>query len=128
MSVLIVYRFNRGDRMIHFSIAEFDCPDCGKNNMDELFLEMLDVARNIAGVPFVINSGCRCHKHNREVGGSEGSSHLSGNAADISCSNSTDRIKIVRACIQAGFNRIGVGSIFIHVDNSMDKNEAMWKY
>ena len=43
----------------HFTYEEFDSPDLpgsGFANMDRNFLEMLDYAREIAGIPFKINS------------------------------------------------------------------------
>lgn len=46
-------------------------------------VDMLDLARGIAGIPFVINSGYRSVEKNDEVGGVEGSSHIKGFAADI---------------------------------------------
>ena len=57
--------------MRNFNINEFDCPSekgSGKL-MDKRFLELLDNARDIAGVPFKITSGYRTKAHNREVGG-----------------------------------------------------------
>jgi hypothetical protein len=45
----------------HFKLSEFDSPDLpgsGKN-MNPDFLKRLDEAREIAGVPFNINSGFR---------------------------------------------------------------------
>ena len=57
--------------MLHFELSEFDSPDeqgSGKY-MDESFLSMLDDARGIAGIPFVINSGFRSKSHNAYVFG-----------------------------------------------------------
>ena len=68
--------------MKHFELSEFDCP-CGKctASMDGEFLDALDEARELAGVPFSINSGYRCIEHNKSVGGSKTSSHMLGVAA-----------------------------------------------
>jgi uncharacterized protein YcbK (DUF882 family) len=76
----------------------------------------LQKARDLADTPFNISSGCRCFKHNREVGGANGSSHLAGWAVDISVASSRERFLIVSALLQAGFTRIGVSENFIHVD------------
>jgi zinc D-Ala-D-Ala carboxypeptidase len=98
-------------------------------NMDKEFLEMLDNAREIAGVPFVITSGFRTKAHNKKVGGKEDSAHLTGHAADIKVGGSRQRFKIVEACIQAGFTRIGIASTFVHVDNDTTKAaEVIWTY
>lgn len=113
----------------HFTIDEFKCPCCGKAEMDEGLLIALDLAREAAGVPFVITSGYRCEKHNKEVGGSPNSSHLKGLAVDIKASNSKTRFKIVNALIRSGFKRIGIGDGFIHVDADKDKvQEVIWTY
>lgn len=122
--------------MLHFELSEFDSPDeigSGKL-MDAAFLQMLDDARGIAGIPFRITSGFRTPSHNAYVGGvqpslkSKGSSHLFGYAADIACNNSADREVILNSLIRAGFRRIGIANSFIHVDNDRDKNAAVWLY
>ncbi len=84
---------------------------------------MLDAARKIAGVPFRINSGYRCEKHNREIGGSPTSSHMKGLAADISATDHALRFRIVYGLLQAGFRRIVIyrDKQFIHVDIDPDK-------
>ena len=116
----------------HFKLHEFDSPDQPGSGarMDHEFLDMLDVARSIAGVPFKITSGYRTAKHNKKVGGKEGtSSHLRGKAADIACTTSSARYRIVSALIAAGFTRIGIGATFIHVDNDSVKTPGVaWLY
>lgn len=115
--------------MKYFKKEEFSCPHCGENEIDETFLQLLDKARELAGVPFVINSGYRCQEHNEDVGGLPNSSHLFGVAADIKCVNSADRFTIVDALIRAGFVRIGVADSFIHVDLDYVKPQCvMWVY
>ena len=112
--------------MINFSKTEFDCKcayGCGfgYDQMDHLFLTLLDTARTIAGVPFVLTSSIRCKRHNDEVGGTPGSSHLSGLAVDIYCAGSAERYHIVNALIAVGIKRIGIGADFIHCDMDHSK-------
>ena len=115
--------------MEFFDLSDFDCPCCGKNNMDSNFLRMLDRARGISGVPFNITSGCRCKAHNEAVGGSETSSHLTGYACDISATNGSQRFKIVTGLLMAGFRRIGVRKDFVHADNDLGKSQkVLWVY
>ena len=117
--------------MKYFNIDEFDSPDEPGSGqyMDDDFLEMLDRARDFAGVPFVINSGYRTKAHNTKVGGLKNSAHLDGFAADIRCNASRERMYIVGALLEAGFNRIGIGNGFIHVDNDPTKPEdVIWTY
>jgi len=107
---------------------EFKCPCCNQAIMDIKFLHKLEMAREMAGIPFVINSGFRCPSHNKLVGGSSNSSHLKGIAADIAIKNSTDRRKILIALLTC-FNRIGIGGTFIHVDIDETKNpNVVWVY
>lgn len=118
------------DKMKHFKLTEFDSPDkpgSGKH-MKKDFLVKLDKAREMAEIPFKINSGFRTKEHNKKVGGSKQSSHLAGCAADISITNSKDRIVVVESLIKAGFKRLGIAEYFIHVDNDITKDDAIWLY
>jgi zinc D-Ala-D-Ala carboxypeptidase len=99
--------------------------------MEPAFLNMLDAARTLAGIPFHINSGYRCVKHNadKQVGGSPTSSHLIGVAVDLRCELSSERFIILYALLDAGFKRIGIGGSFIHVDlDLMKPQNVIWKY
>lgn len=101
----------------YFTLTEFDCKcKCGKNNIDPNLIVCLDEARELAQVPFIINSGCRCEKHNRRVRGSRTSSHLKGIAVDIKATNSKTRFAILQSLFMSGFSRIGIHKRFIHVD------------
>jgi len=120
----------------NFKLEEFDSPDfkgSGKN-MDADFMQLLDRARTEAGIPFKINSGYRTESHNAKVGGkpktntSKGSSHMYGLAADIGCTDSVTRQKILTALITVGFTRAGIGQSFVHVDLDKDKPNAIWLY
>lgn len=115
----------------YFKYEEFcspDVPDSGVY-MDAEFLKMLDSARKISGIPFKINSGYRTIEHNYEVGGKPNSSHIVGKAADIAIKTSRQRWIILDALIKVGFNRIGIGNTFIHVDNDDTKDpDVIWTY
>lgn len=101
-----------------FKLSDFTCKcGCGLNNMDKTVLQMLDDAREIAGIPFNVNRGCSCAKHNKEVGGKEDSSHLRGLAIDISAKTSGEKFLILSALLKVGFKRIGFYKTFIHCDN-----------
>jgi zinc D-Ala-D-Ala carboxypeptidase len=115
--------------MKNFNKSEFDCPCCGKRQMDDIFLDRLDRARTEAGIPFVVNSGYRCENHNRTVGGKKTSDHLFGCGADIKAETGHIKYKIVRAAIMVGINRIGIGKTFIHL-GTYEKNpkNVIWTY
>ena len=114
----------------YFKKEEFACKcGCGYNPIDETLVRMLDESREYAKVPFVINSGCRCEKHNNSIGGSKTSSHLKGLAVDIRVRNDNERMVMVECLIASGFNRIGIAKNFIHVDIDQKKaNNRMWVY
>ena len=116
--------------MTYFTLEEFDSPDVpgSGSNMDDGFLDMIDDAREIAGVPFVINSGYRSREHNKKVGGVSNSSHTLGNAADIACTDGVSRLKILEALFNVGFRRMGIAKTFIHVDNDETKPDNIWLY
>jgi len=114
----------------HFKKDEFACNcGCGLNIIDKDFVKKLDLARSYARLPFSINSGCRCKKHNRskKVKGRVNSSHLYGLGVDIECLSSRDRSRILVSLLGAGFVRIGIYKNFIHVDNDLDKPQnVIW--
>lgn len=98
-------------------------------NMNEEFLQRLDEAREYAGIPFIINSAWRSEEENKRVGGKPNSSHLKGLAVDIKATNSRQRGLILDALRSVGFDRIGIGKTFIHVDMDFDKDQDVtWLY
>jgi len=68
----------------HFSRDEFACKcGCGKDAVDIRLIELLEELREHYEVPVMINSGNRCFRYNKKVGGKPGSQHLLSKAADI---------------------------------------------
>lgn len=116
----------------YFSEPEFHCK-CNRQHevqvIDERLIWMLDLARDRAGLPFVITSGYRCIEHNTEVGGVVNSAHLKGLAADIHVENPRARWIILKSLLSIGFCRIGIGRNFIHVDIDDTKEMGVvWLY
>lgn len=90
---------------------------------------MLDKARELAGVPFVLTSTLRSPEVNTEVGGVANSAHLGGLAVDIRVRNSNERFRMIKALIEVGFTRIGIAKTFCHAD--IDKSKpanVTWLY
>ena len=79
----------------HFDSKEFDCkngtpypPPWIKDRLQPL-AEALEVVRQFLGKPLIILSGYRTAAWNQKVGGSTGSQHLLGRAADVRCAGFT---------------------------------------
>ena len=70
----------------NFKASEFTCHcGCGFNVIDQRVIDMAQAIRDALGIPVRVNSGCRCEKHNAACGGTKGSFHVKGLAADLSC-------------------------------------------
>jgi len=114
----------------YFSFDEFDCPGypgSGYKYMDREFIEMLDEARDIAGLKFKILSGYRNAYVNTKIWeASTVSSHLIGRAAHIQCVSAKKRLRIIEALSMVGFKRFGLHREYIHVDNDDLKPDMIW--
>lgn len=114
----------------NFQIHEFLCGcGCGFDGVNKDFIDRLQIARDISGIAYEINSGCRCVTHNFKEGGKPSSDHLTGEGADIKTTSNYIRFKVLDGLIRAGFKRIGIAKTFIHV-GSADRNppEVVWLY
>ena len=96
--------------------------------LDQELCAMLDRARGLAGVPFVITCGKRTPAQNADLAEAvSDSAHLTGNAVDLACTDSPSRYNMVRGLFLAGFTRIGIYSAHIHADNStLLPEKVMW--
>jgi len=97
------------------------------SDLDVELVAKLDMARSKAGVPFVITSGRRTPEQNERVLGVDASAHITGKAVDLRCHDSSVRYKMVKALLDAGFNRVGIYDKHLHVDidDSKDQN-VIW--
>lgn len=104
------------ERWPNFSPDEewMHCRCCGEFYYDETAFDSLQAARNIVGMPFNINSGHRCVRHNTKVNGAPKSEHLRI-AFDIS-THGHDRRVLFNALKAAGFRSFGFYKDFIHAD------------
>ena len=110
----------------------YACP-CGRHTcearINPRMPTVLNVIRDAVGFPITISSGPRCVPHNIEIGGAEYSEHVDGEGVDIPCSSSRHRFLIIKAAIDAGINRIGIGKNFIHLGISTTNDPlVMWVY
>ena len=101
----------------YFSKSEFTMG--GENvyhMMDDIFLATLDTLRHNAGILMTITSSYRSPEYNASVGGASKSMHLQGRAVDIACSDSHDRMIIIKEALELGLT-VGVASSFLHIDD-----------
>lgn len=118
--------YNEFRNILYFKPSEFKCKcGCGLNRIDIRLVKILDDIRKHFGKPAIITSGVRCIKHNRAVGGVEGSWHTKRKAADfyINGISSSELNKycsilrdqgVIRYCyaIDSGAVHIDIGRIF----------------
>lgn len=115
----------------YFSASEFKrcSPSCTINQMDPAFLSLLDVVREVAGIPLVLNCAYRSVAYEKRKGRSGNSAHTRGRAVDIRCNTAANRYKIVAAALECGITRIGIGKTFVHLDNDTTlAQRVIWDY
>jgi uncharacterized protein YcbK (DUF882 family) len=111
----------------YFKREEFACQETGENFISDEFIEALDNLRGICGFPFVISSGYRSKSHSLEVDKLKPGKHTEGIAADIVTHSSYERYALVKEAIAMGFNGIGIGEDFVHLD-MRPTTPVMWHY
>ena len=115
-----------------FKPVEFDSPDLplsGLRYMNFDFVRDINSLRAKCKFPLVINSGYRTEKRNEEVGGKSHSAHLTGEAVDILCLSSRERYTVIKFALILGFNRVGIGKSFVHLDRSfVNPPDVCWLY
>ena len=108
----------------NFKVSEFTCKcGCHTNIIDQRVINMAQTIRDKLGVPINVNSGCRCNKHNLAVGGTYGSYHTKGLAADLSCAHGAKRLFAVIADLKARgelpdleYAILYIKKDFVHID------------
>jgi len=123
-----------GFQMSNFKISEFDSKDGAempydvKMNVIEL-IDNLNVLRQELGSPLYVNSGYRSPEHNKSIGGSLNSQHLTGKAADIRSNEYTPKQieEKIEELIKVGKMKQGglsAYNTFVHYD--IRGNKARW--
>lgn len=109
----------------NFLLREFECRD-GEHQvrLDSRLLQKLQALRDKVGRPVIILSGYRNSSYNKRVGGSPGSQHLLGKAADIVVQGCSVE-ELARISREIGFTGIGLYDSFVHVD--VRAKEATWQ-
>lgn len=107
----------------HFDSSEFACScGCGFDAVNPRLVECLELLREACGNrPIHITSGCRCERHNQEVGGAPNSQHVKGNAVDIVVEGLAPW-QVFREAEKLGvFGGIKAYRTFTHVDIGPDR-------
>ncbi len=113
----------------YFYRKELYSRDAMREEMQYGFMRLLLVTRLEAQMPFIMTSGWRTPQRNEDIGGNWRSAHLTGWAGDVKAVFSWQKFTIINAALTAGFNRIGIGNTFIHLDNKPGYVEnVIWTY
>jgi len=76
--------------------------------MDEVFIALLQLARDSYNHPMTITAGWRCREHQLELNPEvPNSSHTRGMAADVRCISSRENYEMAGAFRHGGFTRLG---------------------
>ena len=113
----------------NFSTIEFCCKGygcCTESKIDEKLVNYLQKIRDHFGKPVTINSAYRCATHNKRVGGTSGSYHTKGMAADISVKGIAPA-EVAKYAESIGVKGIGLyetdrDGYFVHVDTRTNKS------
>jgi len=104
----------------YFKRSEFACKcGCGFDTVDTTLLHVLEYVRGAVRSPIIVTSGCRCLAHNTAIGGSRGSKHMQGRAADIKCPDVLfETLKAKVDHFMEGWGGVGYypNQGFIHID------------
>jgi len=111
----------------HFKRAEFACKcGCGLDVVDVELLELCEFVRALNGnLPLTVLSGCRCHEHNAEIGGTPHSQHLIGKAADLLVENPEEVYEKLLKTFPTKYG-FGLYEAFVHVD--VRSKMARWDF
>ena len=100
--------------MNYFTKSETQCKcGCGMDIKDET-RNRLNIARVECGIPIYLTNGARCIEHNKEIGGAKNSDHIYGTAVDVQPQSVKSKYKIMKALMNAGFDRI-----FVYMDKDI---------
>lgn len=113
----------------NFKVNEFSCQGkgcCSKTTIDDGLVKILQKIRDHFGASVTINSGYRCATHNKKIGGSSGSYHTQGMAADIVVTG-VKPAEVAKYAESIGVLGIGLyetakDGFFVHVDTRAKKS------
>ncbi len=116
----------------NFKREEFACSHCGKNEIKDELISLLQTLRDSLGVPIRITSGYRCPEYNKLVSptGATGP-HTTGLAADIGVDREA-AVNLLEAALKLPFRGFGLnqkgGGRFVHLDILPRPTRTIWTY
>ena len=119
----------------YFNRGEFECSHTHTCEMDQEFIDQLNILREEFGKPLTINSGYRSPEHPIEYVKQTPGAHASGKACDISIARG-DALKLIEIALKLGFTGFGINqkgsSRFIHLDTLESTKDrprpTIWSY
>ena len=113
------------EEMYHSNTAEAKGIDNTPNeevveNLRALCEKVLQPIRDELDEPITVNSGYRCEKLNKAVGGVSNSAHKTGSAADITLGNKTDNERLFNLIVK--MRKSGK----IEFDQLLDESDYAW--
>ena len=128
MAINTYKKVNRTSLSANFKSNEFACKGkgcCSTVLVDDRLVEFCQKIRGHFGAAVTINSGYRCQKHNKAVGGSSGSYHTKGQAADIVVKG-VKPAEVAKYAESIGLLGIGLyedsDGNFVHIDTRTKKS------
>ena len=109
-----------------FYLYEFESKDTQEVKVDPVMVNLNQAFRDRVGIPYTPNSAYRTPEHNKRVGGSPKSQHLTGKAIDIPLLKGYTIDEMAGIAEELGFTGIGLYRNFIHVDTREEK--ARWDF
>lgn len=113
--------------MKYFTRDELKCKCCDTLDLAHGFIDDLDALREGFGLPMKINSGYRCERHNKAVGGKSEGFHPKGCAVDVDTLNwsGAKKWQFINLAMAKGWS-VGVARTFIHCDMRASYPEFGW--
>lgn len=125
--IILIETYKRGEKIQlskNFVSTEFDCNSkncsCTLTQIDSKLVDYLQKIRDHFGKPVKISSAYRCPIYNAAVGGTSGSKHMSGQAADIKIEG-VSPLEIAKYAESIGCLGIGHYDTFVHIDTRTTK-------
>lgn len=90
-------------------------------------MEKVQLIREAANRPLILDSAYRCRRHPEEARKASPGRHNQGLAVDIRVNSDRERVEIIELGLKHGARGFGVANSFVHLDWREDP-KTMWLY